>query len=79
MTTKKKELIDQYINALIVGDNEVLNKIGNIKRKLSEDDKPYFKKNYLPNFDAIEARFSKENREAQQIHDHFIKINSVLS
>ena len=47
MTTKKKELIDQYINALIVGDNEVLNKIGNIKRKLSEDDKPYFKKNYL--------------------------------
>lgn len=79
MTITSKQLIDQYINALLIGDNVTLNKIGNIRSKLSAEDKPYFRQQYLSNIDKIEARFLKEDKEAQQLHENIIKEFTVLS
>ena len=73
MNPASKKLIDNYIKALVDGDSVLLGKIGDIRTKLSREDKPYFREQYLAHSGKIEAKMAINESKIQKAHDQLIE------
>ncbi|MDB5228451.1 MAG: hypothetical protein JWN78_2644 [Bacteroidota bacterium] len=73
MNPESKKLIDSYIKALLDGDAVLLSNIGDLRSKLSEEDKPYFRKQYLANSEKIEKKRTTRETKLQQTHNKLIE------
>lgn len=73
MNSESKKFIDNYIKALVDGDSVLLNNIGDLRAKLSEEDKAYFRDQYLANSGRIEEKRAIRETNLQEAHNKLIE------
>ncbi len=73
MNPGSKKLIDNYIKALIDGDSVLLNNMGDLRTQLLEEDKPYFREQYLANSKKIEEKRAIREANLQEVHNKLIE------